>query len=195
MRVRKFPPNIEGGRPKHILVVEDNQINLLASKIIARFNCVASISNGPDALAYLADQRNPHPHLIFISDYCDVYLTHDSMSVRKAHNSGRNHLRNVVEYYQLHPGLHLIVIAEIGQEKAQSVIDSITNSYAAEGQAVPNPAMAPPGAFPPPFAFGQFPPPPFGMPPPGPGGAPAMPPRTSPSIPLIPSIQQLKIPN
>ena len=33
-------------------------------------------------------------------DYCDVYLTHDSMSVRKAHNSGRNHLRNVVDYYQ-----------------------------------------------------------------------------------------------
>jgi U1 small nuclear ribonucleoprotein C len=64
------------------------------------------------------------------------------MSVRKAHNSGRNHLRNVVEYYQ-----------QIGQEKAQSVIDSITSSYAAEGQAVPNPAMAPPGAFPPPFGF------------------------------------------
>lgn len=35
-----------------------------------------------------------------IGDYCDVYLTHDSMSVRKAHNSGRNHLRNVLEYYQ-----------------------------------------------------------------------------------------------
>lgn len=35
-----------------------------------------------------------------IGDYCDVYLTHDSMSVRKAHNAGRNHLRNVVEYYQ-----------------------------------------------------------------------------------------------
>lgn len=42
---------------------------------------------------------------------------------------------------------------EIGQEKAQSVIDSITSSYAAEGQAVPNPAMVPPGAFPPPFGF------------------------------------------
>lgn len=39
----------------------------------------------------------PHAHL---GDYCDVYLTHDSMSVRKAHNAGRNHLRNVVEYYQ-----------------------------------------------------------------------------------------------
>ncbi|KAB5572644.1 U1 zinc finger-domain-containing protein [Coniochaeta sp. 2T2.1] len=36
----------------------------------------------------------------FFCDYCDVYLTHDSMSVRKAHNSGRNHLRNVVDYYQ-----------------------------------------------------------------------------------------------
>ncbi|PKX92455.1 putative U1 snRNP complex component Yhc1 [Aspergillus novofumigatus IBT 16806] len=103
----------------------------------------------------------------FFCDYCDVYLTHDSMSVRKAHNSGRNHLRNVVEYYQ-----------QIGQEKAQSVIDSITSSYAAEGQAVPNPAMAPPGAFPPPFGFpgrpGQLPPPPFGIPPPG--GANGVPP-------------------
>lgn len=35
-----------------------------------------------------------------LGDYCDVYLTHDSMSVRKAHNSGKNHLRNVVDYYQ-----------------------------------------------------------------------------------------------
>ena len=51
-------------------------------------------------------------------DYCDVYLTHDSASgelcapfvlthhltayppiVRKAHNSGRNHLANVRDYY------------------------------------------------------------------------------------------------
>jgi U1 small nuclear ribonucleoprotein C len=97
----------------------------------------------------------------------------------------------------------LLTTAEIGQEKAQSVIDSITSSYAAEGQAVPNPAMAPPGAYPP-FGFpgpfrnlcspaaashtqrkanlqpGQFPPP-FAMPP-GPGGAPAMPPRTFPPL-------------
>ncbi|KAK8126781.1 uncharacterized protein PG998_002540 [Apiospora kogelbergensis] len=66
----------------------------------------------------------------FFCDYCDVYLTHDSMSVRKAHNSGRNHLRNVVDYYQ-----------QIGHEKAQSVIDSITSSYAAEGQAHANPML------------------------------------------------------
>ena len=76
----------------------------------------------------------------YFCDYCDVYLTHDSMSVRKAHNAGRNHLRNVVDYYQ-----------QIGHEKAQSVIDSITSSYAAEGQT--NPMLQPPGGpgFPPPL--------------------------------------------
>ncbi|KOS20079.1 U1 small nuclear ribonucleoprotein C [Escovopsis weberi] len=81
----------------------------------------------------------------FFCDYCDVYLTHDSMSVRRAHNSGRNHLRNVVDYYQ-----------QIGHEKAQSVIDSITSSYAAEGQAHANPMLPqnqPGQAFPPPFPF------------------------------------------
>ncbi|KAF5559182.1 U1 small nuclear ribonucleoprotein C [Fusarium napiforme] len=118
----------------------------------------------------------------FFCDYCDVYLTHDSMSVRKAHNSGRNHLRNVVDYYQ-----------QIGHEKAQSVIDSITSSYAAEGQAHANPMLPqnqPGHGFPPPpFAFpGGIPPPPFpGMPgappgqfpqglPPPPGGGRGMPP-------------------
>ena len=89
----------------------------------------------------------------FFCDYCDVYLTHDSMSVRKAHNSGRNHLRNVVDYYQ-----------QIGHEKAQSVIDSITNSYADAGQSGSNPMLAqnmglpgggPPGAGPP-GAGGRF---------------------------------------
>ncbi|KAK3684912.1 U1 zinc finger-domain-containing protein [Podospora appendiculata] len=119
----------------------------------------------------------------FFCDYCDVYLTHDSMSVRKAHNTGRNHLRNVVDYYQ-----------QIGHEKAQSVIDSITSSYAAEGQAHANPMLPQnqpggigAGLFPPPGGMGMgmpgmMPPgmpggmpPPFGFPggpPPFPGGAP-----------------------
>ncbi|KAI4747977.1 hypothetical protein E4T50_01718 [Aureobasidium sp. EXF-12298] len=91
------------------------------------------------------------------------------MSVRKAHNSGRNHLRNVVDYYQ-----------QIGHEKAQSVIDSITSSYAAEGQASANPMLpggthagvaAMPFGFPPGMA-----PPPGGMPFPPPAGARGMPP-------------------
>ncbi|KAL8725986.1 MAG: hypothetical protein Q9181_006214 [Wetmoreana brouardii] len=103
-------------------------------------------------------------------DYCDVYLTHDSMSVRKAHNAGRNHERNVLDYYQ-----------QIGHEKAQSVIDSITSSYAAEGQAGANPMLnpqgPPPQGFPPPpFGFpGGMPPPPFNMPPNPQGGFPPPP--------------------
>ncbi|KAJ4306167.1 U1 small nuclear ribonucleoprotein C [Collariella sp. IMI 366227] len=121
----------------------------------------------------------------FFCDYCDVYLTHDSMSVRKAHNSGRNHLRNVVDYYQ-----------QIGHEKAQSVIDSITSSYAAEGQAHANPMLlhnqpgggglgglgAPPfGAFPPPMPGmpGGMPPPPHGL---GPGSFPAHPAVSTPAL-------------
>ncbi|KAI9813602.1 MAG: hypothetical protein M1827_003672 [Pycnora praestabilis] len=104
------------------------------------------------------------------------------MSVRKAHNSGRNHLRNVVDYYQ-----------QIGHEKAQSVIDSITSSYAAEGQSSSNPMLAqqpgPGQPFPPPpFGFpgrpGSIPPPPFGMP----GGPPSvsgLPPRELTHIPSI----------
>lgn len=109
----------------------------------------------------------------FFCDYCDVYLTHDSMSVRKAHNSGRNHLRNVVEYYQ-----------QIGHEKAQSVIDSITNSYNAEGQSSSNPMNGynnAPGFGAGPAGFGP-PPPGFGGPPPpgGFGGGAGFPPGMGP---------------
>ncbi|KAF3173618.1 hypothetical protein TWF751_005260 [Orbilia oligospora] len=119
-----------------------------------------------------------------ISDYCDVYLTHDSISVRKAHNNGRNHIRNVVEYYQ-----------QIGQERAQSVIDTITNSYAAEGHALPFPGMPVmpgfPGGPPPPGGLpAGMPPPPFGFPggtgmPPPPGGFPGgLPPPGGRGMPL-----------
>lgn len=51
------------------------------------------------------------------------------------------------------------------------MIDSITNSYAAEGQAASNPMLGQnPGVapFPPPFGFpGGVPPPPFAVPPGG----------------------------
>lgn len=81
------------------------------------------------------------------------------MSVRKAHNAGRNHLRNVVEYYQRmqapakRNNADTDWGAEIGHEKAQSVIDSITSSYAAEGQANPMLQAGAGGAFPPPPGF------------------------------------------
>ncbi|KAI9141352.1 hypothetical protein BKA69DRAFT_1022764, partial [Paraphysoderma sedebokerense] len=53
-------------------------------------------------------------------DYCDIYLTHDSPSVRKAHNTGWKHIMHVKSYY-----------AELGHDKAQEVIDSITKDYGA----------------------------------------------------------------
>lgn len=65
----------------------------------------AARADPPSTLLYVEpiEPACPHPRADLspaAGDYCDVYLTHDSMSVRKAHNSGRNHLRNVVDYYQ-----------------------------------------------------------------------------------------------
>ncbi|KAJ7129485.1 U1 zinc finger-domain-containing protein [Mycena epipterygia] len=144
-------------------------------------------------------------------DYCDVFLTHDSTSVRKAHNSGRNHLSNVRDYY-----------ASLGHDKAQSIIDQITSAYESSGGPPPGGfgfgpqhlggpppgygapmgfggPMPPPGfAGPrPPFPPNGFPPmmgappfPPNGMPmgPPGgfPGGAPPFPPNGPPGAGLPP---------
>ncbi|KAF9268165.1 zf-U1-domain-containing protein [Marasmius fiardii PR-910] len=149
------------------------------------------------------EEENQTPQLATLSstsimpkhycDYCDVFLTHDSASVRKAHNSGRNHLANVKDYY-----------ASLGHDKAQSIIDQITSAYESSGGPPaggfgfgPQHLGAPPPAFPgqmpppmapgaprPPFPPGQgFPmmPPPPGMGPPGfPGGPPPFPPNLPP---------------
>ncbi|KDQ64284.1 hypothetical protein JAAARDRAFT_43397 [Jaapia argillacea MUCL 33604] len=115
-------------------------------------------------------------------DYCDVFLTHDSASVRKAHNNGRNHLANVRDYY-----------ASLGHDKAQNIIDQITAAYESSGGPPPGgfgfgpQHLGPPGpgfGGPPPFSQPPFgfggPPPPFGgpgFPPPGMmGGLPGGPP-------------------
>ncbi|RMZ85480.1 hypothetical protein DV737_g746, partial [Chaetothyriales sp. CBS 132003] len=108
------------------------------------------------------------------------------MSVRKAHNSGRNHLRNVTEYYQ-----------QIGHEKAQSVIDSITSSYAAEGQANPMFQQGAVGFPPPPPGFPTgLPPPPFAINNAGAAGAPFPPAgRGLPFPPFPPGGQPPTLPN
>ncbi|KAH9077261.1 U1 small nuclear ribonucleoprotein C [Lactarius deliciosus] len=115
-------------------------------------------------------------------DYCDVYLTHDSASVRKAHNSGRNHLANVRDYY-----------ASLGHDKAQSIIDQITSAYESGGGPPPGgfgfgpqhltpsgPGFVPPPGFgaPPGFPRPPFPPGAGGLPPGvmGPPGGPPFPP-------------------
>ncbi|CEH12476.1 zf-u1-domain-containing protein [Ceraceosorus bombacis] len=77
-------------------------------------------------------------------DYCDVYLTHDSTSVRKAHNSGRNHMQNVRDYYQ-----------GLDPAKVQGILADVTRAYEEVGLTRPTEAMG----YRPPF-----------RPPMGPGG-------------------------
>ncbi|ODV65460.1 zf-U1-domain-containing protein [Hyphopichia burtonii NRRL Y-1933] len=36
----------------------------------------------------------------YYCDYCRSYLTHDTMSVRKSHLQGRNHIRYYCQYYE-----------------------------------------------------------------------------------------------
>ncbi|KAI9280295.1 U1 zinc finger-domain-containing protein [Umbelopsis sp. AD052] len=86
----------------------------------------------------------------YYCEYCDIFLTHDSSSVRKAHNAGKAHVANVRNYY-----------AELGQDKAQSIIDEITKAY--EGAGGPGGIPAQYAGFPPPPMFGG----PGGPPPPG----------------------------
>ncbi|ESK94432.1 hypothetical protein Moror_8090 [Moniliophthora roreri MCA 2997] len=132
-------------------------------------------------------------------DYCDVFLTHDSASVRKAHNSGKNHLANVKDYY-----------ASLGHDKAQSIIDQITSAYESSGgppaggfgfgpqhlgvgppsgypSMMPPPGMARPPFPPGPGGFPPMMPPPPGMGPPGfPGAMPPFPPNPNMARPPFP---------
>lgn len=61
---------------------------------------------------------------------CDVYLTHDSVSVRKAHNSGRNHLQNVRDYYQ-----------SLDPAQLQAILDSVYKHY--DDLGIERPAVGP----------------------------------------------------
>ncbi|KAI8801208.1 U1 zinc finger-domain-containing protein [Cladochytrium replicatum] len=115
----------------------------------------------------------------YYCDYCDIFLTHDSPSVRKSHNSGWRHKAQVQNYYQSLP-----------QSQIQDVIDKLSAAFELAGISMdfaplppegipyggplaglhPPPGFGPPGARPPfmgrpPMPFGM-PPPPFGRPPP-----------------------------
>ncbi|WWD03209.1 hypothetical protein V865_001259 [Kwoniella europaea PYCC6329] len=58
----------------------------------------------------------------YYCDYCDIYLTHDSMNARKAHNTGRNHVANVRDYF-----------AGLNHDKAQNIIDQIISQHESGG--------------------------------------------------------------
>ncbi|CAN8076820.1 unnamed protein product [Agarophyton chilense] len=51
-------------------------------------------------------------------DYCDVFLTNDSVAVRKQHNEGNRHKFNVCEYYRQYIG-----------EQLQNQIDDIVQQF------------------------------------------------------------------
>ncbi|KAJ1768890.1 U1 small nuclear ribonucleoprotein C [Coemansia sp. RSA 1813] len=62
----------------------------------------------------------------YYCDYCDIFLTHDSVSVRKAHNTGWKHINQVIAYYR-----------EVDAEKMQDVANRIAQAYAEHQLPVP----------------------------------------------------------
>ncbi|WWD16978.1 hypothetical protein CI109_101412 [Kwoniella shandongensis] len=105
----------------------------------------------------------------YYCDYCDIYLTHDSMNARKAHNTGRNHISNVRDYF-----------ASLGHDKAQNIIDQIIQQHESGGrtQMMMAPSMRLGAGFMNPLATQPGFPPPF-----PPSGGPGGPPNGYPSQP------------
>lgn len=54
----------------------------------------------------------------YYCDYCDVFLTHDSPSVRKAHNNGWKHKAAVRQYY-----------SQFEEDITQRMIDTKVKEY------------------------------------------------------------------
>ncbi|KAJ3100899.1 hypothetical protein HDU97_001839 [Phlyctochytrium planicorne] len=98
----------------------------------------------------------------YYCDYCDIFLTHDSPSVRKAHNAGWKHKMHVQNYF-----------TNLSQDKVQDVINQITKAYegkhgAPDFYGTMNPMMPMMPPFMPPFMRPGMPMPPPGMFPPRP---------------------------
>eukprot|EP01105_Mastigella_eilhardi_P007259 TRINITY_DN18760_c0_g1_i1.p1 TRINITY_DN18760_c0_g1~~TRINITY_DN18760_c0_g1_i1.p1 ORF type:complete len:176 (-),score=31.38 TRINITY_DN18760_c0_g1_i1:27-533(-) len=113
----------------------------------------------------------------YYCDYCDIFLTHDSPSVRKSHNEGWKHKAAVRQWY-----------SQFEENQTQSLIDFKVREY--ENRAGVMPAMP---FMPPPFMPGfRGVPPGFPMPPPGFSLPPGMPPPPGfpfpPGFPLPPGM-------
>ncbi|KAI8920154.1 U1 zinc finger-domain-containing protein [Powellomyces hirtus] len=117
----------------------------------------------------------------YYCDYCDIFLTHDSPSVRKAHNAGWKHRMHVQNYYsalapeQVEQIIEKLMIAYDGVPGApdfhnQGMGGQMEGSYGVPPHMMSRPP-GPPGPYgpprpgfpgPPPGLHG---PPPFGRPP------------------------------
>jgi len=93
----------------------------------------------------------------YYCDYCDIYLTHDSPSVRKSHNDGWKHKAQVKAYY-----------SQFLEDETQTLIDQKIKEYEFRQRLPPGAGMAffppPPLIFPVGFPVpGAGPPPHMGM--------------------------------
>lgn len=65
----------------------------------------------------------------YYCDYCNIYLTHDTLKVRRDHNSGWKHALQVKNHFMLH----------VDQQQLQWTLDDVYREYAARGEAIPPP--------------------------------------------------------
>ncbi|KAJ1680105.1 hypothetical protein EV182_000667, partial [Spiromyces aspiralis] len=63
----------------------------------------------------------------YYCDYCDIFLTHDSISVRKSHNSGWKHKEAVYAYYRTATTIFRLV--GLSAEQRQSIIDELVKTH------------------------------------------------------------------
>lgn len=54
----------------------------------------------------------------YYCDYCDIYLTHDSLKVRRAHDKGAKHVNSVEDHY-----------SREFKKKSQEVVDYMVALY------------------------------------------------------------------
>lgn len=70
----------------------------------------------------------------FYCDYCDVYLTHDSRSVRKSHGLGWKHRMQVQNYYSCTFSIfHYIALDPIKVEAITTAIAKAYENYVPQG--------------------------------------------------------------
>ncbi|KAG6398583.1 hypothetical protein SASPL_140050 [Salvia splendens] len=132
----------------------------------------------------------------YYCDYCDTYLTHDSPSVRKQHNSGYKHKANIRSYYQKFEEQQTQILIDqkikehLGQTVVYQQIGAVYNQHlAAFPGARPRLPVMPPPMFPgPPQMVPGIRPPMLPIPVPGaPGyGNSPMVPMQPPPAPLLP---------
>ncbi|CAK9175886.1 unnamed protein product [Ilex paraguariensis] len=132
----------------------------------------------------------------YYCDYCETYLTHDSPSVRKQHNTGYKHKANVRTYYQQYEAqlnqslIDQKVKEHLGQAAAYRPVGASFNPLRPGLPVLPTPVLPFPGNTQLPASLPLAPgmrPPVLLRPVPGYMSAPAMPPvMVPPGAPSLP---------